>query len=363
MCFFLTYLNTLFIDAIEVCRDWFNAMLSKRYFRIFIILILSISMLVTMYVIRPWIYKMDMTPVTSRAYNKPDRRWKPSNPAMTNCIGYANPKTSDGSSSCEKRLPNTLIIGVAKCGTHALLTFLGQHPQIVRNTDIGASLFFTEHYTKGLGWYKNRMPYSLPGQVVIERIRGYFIDGVPERIFNLNPRIKLLLAVRNPVDRAVSAYAMMKSFHDNKNETIQGVKPGDIFPPFELIWKELMNVFYDTSLEHWLQYFRIEQIHFVDGDILRKSPVQELKKIEQFLNIEPFFHDTHFYLNTTRGVFCMSKPRFGQTNCLGEGKGRKHPKVNETVLEIMRDILRPHNQRFYELSRRHFSWDTDTAIK
>ena len=335
----------------------------KRRFILILSGTIIISALVVWFQASEWAIQ-PLKPITS-IYHKSDRRWKPSNPAMTACIGYGNPKTADVDSFCKIRIANTIIIGVAKCGTQALLTFLGQHPQIVRNTDMNAIFFFNEHYTKGLEWYRDRMPYSLPGQVVIERTPAYFADThVPERIFNVNPKMKLLLVVRNPVDRAVSAYAMHKSFSDTYNKTFKGLKPEDRFPQFELIWEHFMNTsYYDTSLENWLHYFRIEQIHVVDGDVLRKSPLQELKKIEQFLNIEPYFHEKHFYLNTTRGMFCISKPRFGQENCWQKGKGRTHPNVNETVLQIVRDMLRPHNQRFYKLSMKHFSWDNDTSIK
>ena len=333
------------------------------------ILILSVTIIVSALVMWLQASEWDIKPLktVTSIHHISDRRWKPSNPAMTTCIGYGNPKTADFGSFCEIRMPNTIIIGVVKCGTQALLTFLGQHPQIVRNTDINSYRFFNEYYANGREWYRDRIPYSLPGQVVIERTPSYFADKhVPERVFNVNPKMKLLLAVRNPVDRYVSEYTMHNSFHDTHKSlrTYKGLKPEDRFPQFELIWEHFMNMsYYDTLLENWLQYFRIEQIHVVDGDVLRKSPLQELKKIEQFLNIEPYFHKKHFYLNTIRGMFCISKPRFGQEKCLKNGKGRKHPKVNETVLQIVRDILRPHNQRFYKLSMKHFSWDNDTSIK
>ena len=275
--------------------------ITKLNLRRFIILILSISILVSALVVWSQVYVWAIKPLPTKIYHNSDRRQKLVNPAMTTCIEYVSLQTTDVTYFCENRMSNTIIIGVAKCGTQALLAFLGQHPKIVRNTDINDYPFFNLQYTKGLEWYRDRMPYSLPGQVVIGRTPAYFENElVPKRIFNINPKMKLLLAVRNPVDRAVSAYAMHKSIHVIHSKTIKGVKPVDIFPPFELIWKQYLNIFYDTSLEHWLHYFRIEQIHIVDGDVLRKSPLQELKKIEQFLNVEPYFHDKQFYLNTTR---------------------------------------------------------------
>ena len=127
--------------------------------------------------------------------------------------------------------------------------------------------------------------------------------------------------------------------------------------------EKLSICFYDTSLEKWLQYFRLEQIHVVDGDVLLQLPLQELKQIENFLSIEPYYNETQFYLNKTRGIFCVSQPRFGQNKCLWEEKGRKHTKVNETVLQMIRNVFRPHNRRFYKLSGKHFIWDSDTSIE
>ena len=156
---------------------------------------------------------------------------------------------------------------------------------------------------------------------------------------------------------------MNKWKHDENNKTVRGVKAVVPFPPFELVWKKYSNSFYDISLEIWLEYFNMGQIHIVDGDLLRKSPLQELKRIEQFLNIEPYFQAKHFYFNTTRGMFCLTNPRFGENSCMANSKGLKHPKVNETVLRMMRDIFRPHNQRFYQLSNKIFHWDNYTSIK
>ena len=324
----------------------------------------SVSILVLVCVMWSQVQEQGIKPLTTTIYHNSERQWEPSNSAMTTCIGYGSPKSVELASICEKRLPNAVIIGVTKCGTNALLRFLSQHPQIVRNTAFDEYHFFDEHYTKGLEWYRDRMPYSLPGQVVIDNTPNYFANKhVPERIFNINPNMKLVLAVRNPVDRAISEYAMHKMNYVKRNQTIPGVQLGDPFPPFEMIWRNYLYVFYDTSLEKWLQYFRIEQIHIVDGDVLRQMPLQELKQIEKFLNIESYFDETQFYFNKSRGVFCVSKPRFGQSKCLWKEKGRKHPKVNETALQMIRNVFRPHNQRFYKLSGKHFGWDNDNTLE
>ena len=332
----------------------------KWYFRRCLGLVICVSILLI-----AWsqvdLHEWKLKPL--RPINYPShQQWIQSNTAMSRCIGYGNSKLADSQSFCEKRFPNTLMIDLTKCGTNALLRFLSQHPQVVRNIEIDEYHFFTHNYNKGLEWYRERMPYSLPGQIVLENTANYFaVEEIPQRVFKLNPMMKLLLVVRNPVERVVSEYAMHKQNFEKRNKTIPQMKPGDPFPPFEMIWKKYLWVFYDTCLERWLKYFSIQQIYIINGDVLRKSPLQELKKIEMFLNIDPYFHEKHFYSNRTRGFYCLSKPRFGQDNCLWEEKGRKHPNVNKTLFQTLKNIFRPHNQRFYQLSGKQFDWDNETA--
>ena len=336
----------------------------KNKYKLCIVIMLLLS--AVGFVVWPLVYAGKFQQPTIYSCLDSDRQWQPSNPAMSTCIGYGSAKIADLNFFCERRLTNTMIIGSPKCGTHALVFFLSQHPQVVQNTDIYEYNFFNsnEYYRKGVEWYRDRMPCSLPGQVVIECSPLYFGCKVaPKRIFDFDPNVKLILSVRNPVDRAVSRYTMFKSFHDKQKGTVRGVKAGEPFPPFELVWKNYSDQFYDIYFENWLEYFKLEQIRIVDGDAFRKSPLQELKKIEDFLNIDPYFQEKHFYLNKTKGMFCFRNPRFSQNGCLPKGKGRKHTKVNETVLEMIQDVSRPHNQRFYKLSKKQFSWENTTSMR
>lgn len=74
-----------------------------------------------------------------------------------------------------RRLPQALIIGVRKCGTRALLEMLHLHPAIQKAA--GEVHFFDrdENYSRGLDWYRRRMPHSFRGQVTIEKSPSYFV--------------------------------------------------------------------------------------------------------------------------------------------------------------------------------------------
>ena len=278
------------------------------------------------------------------------------NSPSTGCAGYGRNSGYDHDNCCIKRLPNCLIIGAMKAGTTALLYFLNKHPQIVRNETYGELHFFTRYYTRGLEWYRSQMPYSFYGQIVIEKTPQYFTTPeVPKRVFQMNPDIRLILTVRNPVERAISEYAMDKAMHAKK-------QTGKPFVAFETSMKKYLRMEYDKSFENWLKYFKLKQIHVVDGQGFAKTPAQELRKIEDFLNIDHYFEETKFYWNSSRGFNCFKEPiwkgKSTETSmCLPEGKGRKHPNVNLTVMKQMKDYFRPHNARFYNLTGKYFDWD------
>jgi len=64
-----------------------------------------------------------------------------------------------------RRLPRALIVGVRKCGTRALWTFLSLHPQIVAPATV-TRFFNTDNlYKKGFDYYRQLMPPSYDDQV------------------------------------------------------------------------------------------------------------------------------------------------------------------------------------------------------
>lgn len=88
-----------------------------------------------------------------------------------------------------RHLPDTLIIGVKKSGTRALLEFIRLHPDV---RAAGCEVhFFDRHYAKGFHWYRNHMPPTIEGQVTMEKTPSYFITKeVPQRVHHMNPSTK-----------------------------------------------------------------------------------------------------------------------------------------------------------------------------
>ena len=261
-----------------------------------------------------------------------------------------------------RRFPDAIIIGVRKGGTRALIDMLKTHPRVLAAR--GEVHYFDneENFSKGVGWYIERMPYVSPGQIAVEKSPSYFInEATPERIFLYSRHLKLILIVRDPVQRAISDFTQLNSKKVKKQmkskdfEEVVLTSNGSVKYTSPLISVSM----YDVHLQKWFKYFKREQIHFVNGDKLITSPHTELRKVETFLKIDSFFQEDMFYYNNTKGFYCwklVDKQGNEVRNCLGSSKGREHPFVSEKVISRLKQFFEPHNRNFYSLTGEQFDW-------
>ncbi|XP_026292923.1 heparan sulfate glucosamine 3-O-sulfotransferase 1 [Frankliniella occidentalis] len=268
-----------------------------------------------------------------------------------------------------RRLPQCLIIGVRKCGTRALLEMLFLHPRVQKAA--GEVHFFDrdDNYSRGLEWYRKKMPHSFPHQVTIEKSPSYFVTPeVPERVRAMNASVKLLLIVREPVTRAISDYTQLRSHAATASPSPSPAVPGQGQAPqrsFEelaikpdgtvnVAYRPLSTSLYHSFLHRWLDVFSRDQLLVVNGDLLIEDPVPELRRIEQFLGLEPRIGRHNFYFNHTKGFFCLRNDTADK--CLRETKGRRHPRVDPAVITKLRKFFSEHNQRFYDLVGQDLGW-------
>lgn len=271
----------------------------------------------------------------------------------------------------KKRLPNVIIIGVKKGGTRALLEMIKLHPQVC---SCGPEIhYFDRYYTKGVKWYRDKMPLCYENEARIEKTPSYFVtSGVAKDAFrysqHLNETLKLLLIVRDPTRRAISDFTQTKATErDHSNRTFEkaAFKQGlDGQQYVNSQWGAIKIGIYSKHLKRWYRYFKPNQIHLVSGETLIKQPYKELKEVEKFLNLPSFIKPQHFVYNKTKGFYCIDKQisqpsRYGnQTHlrCLGRNKGRPHVLISNQTEKLLRDYYRPFNEELYDLTGRNFGW-------
>lgn len=104
--------------------------------------------------------------------------------------------------------PNFFIVGAAKSGTTSLAKYLGQHPDIFMPTWNKEPAFFADHtgYDRWEDYLcEFRGAASCPA--VGEKSVAHLYDSqAAERIHRFNPRAKIIISLRHPVDMAYSLY-------------------------------------------------------------------------------------------------------------------------------------------------------------
>ena len=269
----------------------------------------------------------------------------------------------------QRHLPDCIIIGVRKAGTRALLNYLNMHPDIA--TAPQEIHFFDDknNYSKGLSWYRRQMPFAFNEQITIEKTPNYFVsDDVPGRIYHLNSSMKLILIVRDPLYRAVSDYAQIRERRIQQGMVMEDFEDlvfrGDEETQEEEVdnvdthYKAINRSIYFYHMQKWLNFFSLDQIHIVDGDNMVLNPMEEVRKVESFLQVEHKISKDQFYFDRKKGFYCI-RPDFKRPKCLNKTKGRQHPKIDRDVRDILNEFFEPWNKRFFKLVGRTFRWPKD----
>lgn len=114
-----------------------------------------------------------------------------------------------------RALPDFLIIGAQRAGTTSLYRYLAQHPAVGPVVLTKGAHYFDTNYDKGLDWYRAHFPMTCRKALVRRRLgvdmqtgegSPYYVFHplVPDRVAETLPDVKLILLLRDPVERAYS---------------------------------------------------------------------------------------------------------------------------------------------------------------
>ncbi|MCA1682547.1 MAG: sulfotransferase [Actinobacteria bacterium] len=113
--------------------------------------------------------------------------------------------------------PGFLIIGAQRSGTTSMFKTLVQHPMVARPFLRKGVHYFDIRYDNGFDWYRGRFPLALPAR--LRRIRGgapitgesspyyMFHPLAAQRIARDLPGVRLIVLLRDPVERAYSGHS------------------------------------------------------------------------------------------------------------------------------------------------------------
>jgi LPS sulfotransferase NodH len=199
-------------------------------------------------------------------------------------------------------MPNFFVVGAARSGTTSLDRYLSQHPEIFITPRKDAHFFAAEHFPRtgpGDGVMNRKVmrdeeQYAqLFARVTTEKAIGessafyLCLPGTAERIARVVPGAKMLMILREPVERTYSAYSLLRrdgretlSFEEGLCQEAARKQQG-----FEPMWwyKELS--LYTAQVQRYLEVFGRAQVKVLLYEELFANPGQVLREVFAFLGV------------------------------------------------------------------------------
>jgi len=190
------------------------------------------------------------------------------------------------------------IVGAPKAGTTSLYHYLNEHPEIVMSMQKETDYFSDEYLQKqGLYYGKNRIntleKYHSLFQNTDQKKTGeasvsyLFYKDVPQKIKAYNSNGKIIIMLRNPIDRAFSHYLMdyrlgliSKSFEsvlENKKKDIKDA----------LFYQQYIELGqYFGQVKRYIEKFGKENITIIFYYDFKNHVAKEVQKVYEFLGVD-----------------------------------------------------------------------------
>jgi len=253
-------------------------------------------------------------------------------------------------------IPDFLVIGAKRCGTTSLYQHLPEHPCISKSPYDNMG-FFNDNFHLGVNWYKSFFPTTFTRKKIKSKFGNFLAfdvttkymeeESTANNVYQTKPNMKIIIILRNPVDRAYSQYhlsvrqtAERRSFEDVVEENMNRLNKEsheryEIKPRFSANEDNyLKKSLYALQLRYWLKIFPKENILIVPTEDFENNQQIIYNKIFEFLNIS----------------------KFEVKNTKRMEKGNYPPMKSETR-NLLLDYFRPHNHELFELINMEFDWD------
>ncbi|MGF1494831.1 MAG: sulfotransferase domain-containing protein [Microcoleaceae cyanobacterium] len=209
--------------------------------------------------------------------------------------------------------------------------------------------FFVWQSAYGLEWYLSHFPRIDSEQTLItgEASPSYILDfKVAQQLREAFPNIKLLVILRNPIDRAFSQYHNYKRWINFESRTLEQAIADE-----QEILKQIDNVtlagktFWETQegylvrgmyvyfLEQWMSIFPREQFLILKSEDLYADPQVIMNQVFRFLGLPEYSSDR--YLKYASGSYAP---------------------ISVELRQELQNFFQPHNQRLEEFLGYQLNW-------
>jgi hypothetical protein len=181
-----------------------------------------------------------------------------------------------------------LIVGAQKSGSTSLRAFLGEQEKDI--FILNRELHFWNRKGQyqdgeGLSSYLQNFSDAKPHQIKGEKSPSYLVSQeAPERIHKHFPEVKIIAILRNPIDRAYSAY-----WHGRRvgaietsttfGEAVRNYKVNQGKPYGDMVTAG----FYSEQIARYLNFFPLKQLHVISFESTLTQSGAELHGVLKFL--------------------------------------------------------------------------------
>jgi hypothetical protein len=174
-------------------------------------------------------------------------------------------------------------VGAARCSTTWLYECLREHPEICMSKKKELHFFDNDNnFHKGINYYRNFFSPCLGERKLGEITPRYMLYAeAMKRIKKEFPKLKLIISLRDPVDRALSQYKYFR--FNKKKEPIS-----DIEYAFDGDYKEdyVTKSLYYSQVKKTIELFGADQVLIIFDFEIQRCPELIIKKIFKFLDVD-----------------------------------------------------------------------------
>lgn len=251
----------------------------------------------------------------------------------------------------ERMVPAYVIVGTKRGGSTALAAWLARHPQVAPCRAGKGTHYFDVNHARGAAWFRSQFPPPRGSWRVTGEASPYYMFHplAPQRIRESLPDAKIIVVLREPVDRAWSHY---RREVDTGYETLTfadalAAEPERLEGEADRI---LADPGYDSTAHRHHSYasrgryaeqiarlhrlFDPDRILILQSEALFASPNDELAKVWAFLGLNPVVLDG--LVPVKRSVGPANRP--------------------QDVIDRLREHFEPLNEQLYRLPGVDFRW-------
>jgi len=248
----------------------------------------------------------------------------------------------------ESKLPDFIIIGTMKGGTTILYDFINEHPDVTASKQKEIH-YFSLYAHKGMEWYSSF--FENDATFTGEASPTYFdmasSPAIPSLIKATLPEVKIILIVRDPVERAVSQFFHLQKinkieallemdinefFGGNFSSAITQTSPEDLY-----LYQTLNFSCYFRKLQAYLSVFGKERMLVLSNDQLKNDPSETMERVFNFLNLSDLKNHDFSRIKYSSGMTADA--------------------LNDNIRERLNRFLNPDFSRFKQLAKQKLELD------